>query len=297
MKNKRITSSDVDNVLTESFLYKRFKLLALNMFEYGNLDTFNENIEERHIEKFLFDFGKCCAFEDPLLGKMILPCEGIGFNVLNDPTSYRVTGFNYSKEIKAEDCVLIENNKLRMATDEIIKFFTRQLYEIVRARDINIKTLKIPFIIPTDDKTVFTMKKIFDDIDNNVYAIFPDKNIVNSENGLQVLQTGVKPYTAELTDVYHDILNEALTYLGINNANTDKKERLITDEANANNQLIESCANMFLEARQRAVDKINEMFGSNITVKLRNQGGEDYALDYVQELTTSKQQPNDNRVA
>ena len=263
------------------------------MFEYEGLETFNENIEERHIEKFLFDFGKACAFEDPLLGRLILPCEGIGFNVLNDPTSYRVTGFNYTKEIKAEDCVLIENNKLRMATDEIIRFFTKQLYEIVRARDINIKTLKIPFIIPTDDKTVTTMKKIFDDIDNNVYAIFTDKNIV-TEEGLQVLQTGVKPYTAELTDVYHDVMDEALTYLGINNANTDKKERLISDEANANNQLIESCANMFLEARQRAVDKINEMFGCNITVKLRNQEVESYAYDNVQEPNTTSEQSDNN---
>lgn len=297
MKNKRLTSSDIDNVLTESFLYKRFRLLALNMFEYEGLETFNENLEERHIENPLFGEGKACAFEDPLLGKMILPCSFIGFNVLGDPTHYRVTGFNYTRELKAEECVLIENNKLRMATDEIIQFFTRQLYEIVRARDINIKTSKIPFIIPTDDKTVFTMKKIFEDIDNNVYAIFPDKNIVNSENGLQVLQTGVKLYTAELTDVYHDIMNEALTYLGINNANTDKKERLISDEANANNQFIESCANMFLEARQRAVDKINEMFGSNIKVKLRNQEVEEYALDNVQEPNTANEQSNDNRTA
>ena len=50
MKAKRTTSSDIDNIITESFLYKRFKLLALNTFEYEGLEDLN--LEDRHIENF-----------------------------------------------------------------------------------------------------------------------------------------------------------------------------------------------------------------------------------------------------
>lgn len=288
MKRKRLTETDVFNVMTERFLFKRFKLLAINMFEYEGLE--DTMIEERHIENYLFDEGKCFWFEDPSYGLMCLPCGGVGVNVLGDPTAYRVTGVNYSKLIPADQGVLMENNKLRMATLEIILFFTQQLYEIVRTRDINIKTLKLPFILGATPDNEFTVKRILEKIDENNWAIVTDKTAISLEEVIKVLQTGVKPFTAELTDQYHDILNEALTYLGINNANTDKKERLITDEANANNQFIDSCAQMFLEARQRAVDEINEKFGTNITVKLRNQGGGDNALEYDDKLVANGQQ-------
>ena len=71
MKNKKLTETDIDNVITESFLYKRLRLLALNKFKYGGLDDLN--IEERHIENYLFDWGKCLWFEDKTYGLMCLP--------------------------------------------------------------------------------------------------------------------------------------------------------------------------------------------------------------------------------
>lgn len=286
MKTKKITETDIDNIITESFLYKRIELLALNQMEYSGLDDLD--LEERHIERFLFNEGKCLWFKDAKYGLMCLPCQAKGVNVYNDPTSWRVTGFGYTKEVLAKDGVLMENNKLRMPTREVVTYFTRSLYEIVRARDVNIKTLKLPFVLATDEKQVLTVKKILADIDNNVHAIISNKNVINLEEVIKILPTGAKPFTAELTDVYHDVLNECLTYLGINNANTDKKERLITDEANANNQFIESCSEMFLESRRRAVDKINEKFGTNITVKLRNidKGGLANEIKPIQELVT-----------
>lgn len=288
MKQRRFTNTDIDNLKTENFLYKRFKLLAMNMFKWNNLDQLG--IEERHLEEWLFGDGKALVFEDKTLGLMCLPCELLGCNVFNDPTGYRATGFNYSKYVPVDKGVLIENNKLRMPTADAIRYFTDQLYEIVRTRDTNIKTLKLPFVMACTDKDVLTGKKILEEVENNAWAVFTNKNIINIDEFIKVLQTGVKPFTAELTDQYHDIMNEALTYLGINNANTDKRERLITDEANANNQFIESCAEMFLEARKRACEEINKRFGTNISVELRNKPEEegDYAFNNVQKSTTGE---------
>lgn len=285
MKQKRFTNTDIDNIKTESFLYKRFRLLALNMFKWTGLEQLG--IEERHIESWLFDEGRALVFEDKELGLMCLPCDMFGCNVYNDPTHYRATGFNYSKMIPVSEGVLIENNKLRMPTADAIRYFTDQLYEIVRTRDTNIKTLKLPFVLACTDKDLLTAKKLLEEVENNSWALFTNKNMVNIDEAIRVLPTGVKPFTAELTDQYHDIMNEALTYLGINNANTDKRERLITDEANANNQFIESCAEMFLEARKRACEEINTRFGTNISVELRNKPEEvTNAFNNVQEPTT-----------
>lgn len=281
---KRITTTKIDNYLTEHFLYKRFELLALNTFKWTGLP---ETIEERHIERTLFSEGKALFFIDKQDGFFCLPCGfGQGVNVYGDPLSYHATGFNYHKKVLAKDSVLIENNKLRMPTQLAIAYFVNQLYEVIRTRDVNIKTLKAPFIVACDDKSVLTLKKAFEDIEDNNYVIYGDKSF-NLEEAIKVLQTGVKCLTTELSDTYHDIMNEALTYLGINNANTDKKERLITSEAESNNQFIDSCAEMFLEARKRACEQINRKFGLNVSVELRNQrdpvievdtaGGEDNA--------------------
>ena len=62
---------------------------------------------------------------------------------------------------------------------------------------------------------------------------------------------------------------QLLTFLGQNNTPVDKKERLITDEAESNNQLIQSFADLQLEARKKACEEINAMFGLNVSVKRR----------------------------
>lgn len=266
MTKPRTTTTNIDNAITDHFLFKRFELLALNQFKWTGLPR---GLEERHVERVLFNEGRALFFRDDLDGFFCLPCSpGQGVNVYGDPLEYVATGFNYTKHVPAAKSVLIENNKLRMPTRFAIEYFVNQLFEVVRTRDVNIKTLKAPFIITTDDKSVLTVKKALDDIVNNVYAVFADKSYGLNE-AVNVFQTGVKCMTGELTDVYHDILNEALTYLGINNANTDKRERLITSEAESNNQFIDSCAEMFLEARKRAAEDINDRFGLSVSVELR----------------------------
>lgn len=288
-KRNRYTEADVNNIKTERFLYKRFKLLALNMFKYTGLEELN--IEERHIEEYLFSEAQCIWFEDPMYGLMCLRGQGLGTNVYDDPTMYRVTGHNYSKLLKASDCVRMTNNKLLLPTWDIIEYFVDQLYEVKRTRDTNVRAMKMPFFIGATDKNVLTLKKILEDVENYATSVIYDSNMQNIKESIQVLQTGVKPFTAELTDLYHDILNEGLTYLGINNSNTDKKERLISSEVNSNNQFIDSCTELFLEARKQAVEEINKKFGTHITVELRvprntEQGVQEDEMESTKEQST-----------
>lgn len=265
---KKADRNELENMIAESFLYDRFKLLMVNQFKWNGLEEFN--IQERHVEEYLFSEGHCLFFEDKELGKMVLPCYGVGKqNVYGDYIKYRATGFNYSEEYKAIDCVLIENNKLRMPTSKAVFFFVSRLYELARTMDTNVKQLKLQTLFTATDKNILTVKKIIDEIDKNNWAIITDSTM-QLEDIVKAVPTGVKCLTAELTDRYNALMNEALTYFGINNSNTDKRERLITDEANANNQFIDSCAQMFLESRQRACEEINKLFGTNISVELRN---------------------------
>ena len=75
-----------------------------------------------------------------------------------------------------------------------------------------------------------------------------------------------------------DLKNELLTYLGINNNNNVKKERMIVDEVNANNEYTSINLDLMFDLREKACKEINEKFGLNITVKKREveQDGEVY---------------------
>ena len=149
---QKLTESDVENIMTESFLFKRFELLALNQNKWKGLP---ETIEERYLERVLFYEGKCFAYNHPELGPLCLPCMGIGTpNVYGEYVRYRVMGFNFTDEVNLEDGVLIENNKLRMPTSEVVRYFIEQLYDLKRCRDTNIKQLKLQCLFACNDKNV-----------------------------------------------------------------------------------------------------------------------------------------------
>jgi hypothetical protein len=109
-------------------------------------------------------------------------------------------------------------------------------------------------------------------VDGNIPAIFADKGL--NLDAIQAFQTGVKFMGNELMDYSQSVENKLLTFLGVNNPAVDKKERLITDEVNSNDQLIDSFAQLQLEARKRACEEINKMFGLQVSVKRREQNVE-----------------------
>ena len=87
--------------------------------------------------------------------------------------------------------------------------------------------------------------------------------------------------TDKLLTYKHNLWNEAMTFLGIGNAKQDKKERLVTSEVKANDEQIFSSREIMLIARRQACEKINKMFGLNISVdfKLNKEEEEEKSVD------------------
>lgn len=265
MARKRANLSDLLNDLTFRTLYDKYMMIAVNAFRWDGLP---DGIEERHIERQLFKYGKAIFFRDEEMSFMCLEAQESGQqNVYGDPLSYIAHGIGYHKRYAADECVIIENNKLRLATDPFILFYVNKLTEAERTMDVNIKSCKTPVIFACDDKDVLTFKRIFQQVDGNVPAIFADRGL--NLDSIQSYQTGVKFMGKDLMDYANSVENKLLTFLGVNNSPIDKKERVLMDEANANNQLIAEFAELQLEARQRACEAINQMYGLNVSVKRR----------------------------
>lgn len=265
MARKRANLSDLLNDLTFKTLYDKFKMISVNAFEWEGLP---DGILERHIERALFDHGKAVFFRHPEMSFMCLECENSGrVNVYNDPLGYIARGVGFQHHVAADECVIIENNKLRIATHPFVMMYVNKLTEAERTMDVNIKSCKTPVVFACDDKDILSFKRIFQQVDGNTPAVYADRGL--NLDSIQSYQTGVKFMGNELMDYAASTENKLLTFLGLNNTAVDKKERLITDEANANNQLIASFADLQLEARERACEEMNKMFGLSVSVKRR----------------------------
>lgn len=265
MAKKKATLTDLLNDLTFKVLYEKFKVLACSSYEWEGLP---EGIEEKHIENYLFDHGKAIWFRDPAMSYMCLEAQTSGqLNVYGEPVKWFASGFNYHRQMDADNCVIIDNNPLRLSTHDIVMFYVNKITEAERTMDVNIKACKTPYIFACDDKDVLTFKRIFQEVDGNVPALYVDKGL--NLDALDVFQTNVKFMGNDLMDYKKSVENELLTFLGFDNLAVDKKERVNLSEANSNNQMTKSFADLQLESRRLACERINEMFKLNVSVKRR----------------------------
>lgn len=290
MAKKRATLTDLLNNLTYRVIYDKFRMIALNMFEWGGLP---EGIDEKHIENFLYHYGCAVFFRDPDMSYMCLQADaGANLNVYGEPLGWWATGFNYHKYFKADDVVIISNNKPRIPTNDFITFYANKIAEAERTIDVNLQRCKTPYLFACDEKSVLSFKALFSKIDSNEPVIYADRGL--DIGGLSVLQTGAKFMGGELQDYKATVENELLTFLGLNNLPVDKKERLITDEAESNNELIQSFCDIQLTAREKACEDINALFGLNVSVKLRNC---EHCEKEVEDDAAVQQQQNDSGAA
>lgn len=268
MAKRRTTLTDLLNDLTAQTVYDKYKLVSMNAHQWEGLP---EGIEERHVERWLYHNGLCVFFRPKGYDYLVLQCQPVGgVNIYGEPKRYRATGLNgqhFDLECGKDDFVIIENNMLRKPTDPFIMFYVNKITEAERTMDVNVKQQKTPTIVLCDDKTVLSFKQLLSQVDGNVPTVYADKNL--NLDAISALDLKAKFLCNDLMNYKKDVENELLTFLGLNNVSVEKKERLITDEAQSNNQLISSYADLQLEARKRACEEINKVFGLNISVKRR----------------------------
>ena len=283
-KRTLFAESALDNNATYLTYYQRLLELSISMFEWKNLPP---TIDSRYIELMLFEKGSVVYFDDEAIGNLCLDCISQGqFDVYGYPKKRRsYSSYNqYSRELNENNSVIVWNNFLRTNSQLVVKMYAKRLYNIDRVIDINVNSQKTPVAILASPQQRLTMKNLYKEYDGNAPFIFGDKNL--DLNGIKAISTGA-PYVADsLYALKTQIWNEALTYLGISNVNTVKKERLISDEVQRN--LGGTIASRYsrLQSRKDAVQKINKMFNTNIEV--------DYRDDVYSDLITDIKDGEDN---
>lgn len=250
-------------------LLNEFTNLAINRFSWENLPV---GLTSEQMEFLLIRHGQLMCFNDNMYGTLILPCFGTtDINVYGLPTQYNVYGENgkYNEYISFDDGVIIRNNPLGTSDFPTLEVFAKRIDDVEMTQDVNLFQQCIPKLVLGDEDSKITMKNLINQIKNYKFAIFGKKSLVNNISSSDVLDTSAPYILDKLQQQKTDLKNELLTYLGINNNNNVKKERMVVDEVNANNEYTSINLDLMFDLREKACKEINEKFGLNITVKKR----------------------------
>ena len=255
-----------ENIERETIrLTKHYQMLALNRYKWENLPN---GIESRYIEQMLYVNGECAMFDHPDLGLCVLRSSSReNLNIYGEPTKLTVTGFNEHRTVMMDECVRIMNNDLALPTLPNIVYYARRMAEIDDIIMQNLRQQRVPYLFATDENNSFSMKSLYDKMYQGEPAIFIDKDMLKGEpENIKVIPT-TAPYLVDKLQVQkQEMERELLTFLGINNT-LEKKERLLQDETNSNNQFIKMSSDIGFKQRQLACEQMNQMFGLNVTVK------------------------------
>ena len=155
------------------------------------------------------------------------------------------------------------------------------MVEVNQAIRANVKQQKFPYLFICDSKSKEAMKSVFEQLENGEPAIYGGKSI-DLQNNVDVLNSNAPFVVDKLQEYKYELEREVLTFFGLNN-NFEKKERLLTDEINSNNDYINSMCDLMFKERQKAIEKVNEKYGLNIIVE-KNYGTDEIEMKEGDEI-------------
>lgn len=259
---------------------ERMKKICLSMFEWVNLP---DSMNARFLEMCLYYNGQGAMLYSDELGYLnTMASDGGYINIYGLPTEVMCYSYRFNErrslytvdtgEEKGKECILVMNNYERIPTSASISLFAYRLAEAQRTVDVNIKSLRTPILITTDQKQYFTLKKMYEEYDGNTPAIFADKNLI-SPDALKAIKTDAPVLLDDIMAYKREIWNEFLTTMGLQNL-SEKKERLISNEVDSNNEVINMNLQSMLIPRKEACRQFNEKYGlmgdKAIDVKVRS---------------------------
>lgn len=280
-KNNQFFDSLYLNDSTYIDYLERMKKICLSMFEWVNLPS---SMDSRFLEKTLFYEGQASLLYDEKYGYINTKCADGGYlNIYELPTKLHCYSMQYSADrnvyegFKEENpnnqCVLVMNNWERIPTLNTIELFAYRLYLAQRSCDVNVMATRTPVLILGTEKQKLTMENLYNKYDGNQPFIFGDKDIISNDM-LKAINTQAPYVTDKLSEYKKEIWNEFLSFIGVNNIDVEKKERLITGESSANNEVINLNLQSYLAPRKEACKKFNELFGlegeNAIDVRIRS---------------------------
>lgn len=218
----------------------------------------------------LYTFGYVGVFRTDEFGTIYNPCTVGGRNVFYEPAYIMVANpllpEQTGKQLEiGTDCALLRITPDYLGVLDLIGFYAQKMALASQGINVNIINSKLAYVFSAKDQAqAKSFKKMFDQITDGEPAVVVDKKLFNddgSPNWQMFAQNLKQTYIADQLIIdLRKIEDEFNTRVGIPNANTDKRERLITDEVNANNIETETLPELWLDNLHRSIDETEKLF-------------------------------------
>lgn len=287
--NSRISPSTIHiNSQIKWYFVRQLLQEVIGLYDFKLPEDWNHD----YFKYVLFVNGFISVMKTDIYGTICQHCTLGGRTIYYAPKYALISNPAFDKSYRLEigrQCGLIKLKPDYTGVMDIVDYYSDMLALAAESAGLNLQNTKLAYVFMCADKQqAESFKKVFDQISAGNPAGFMDKKLFNddgSPNWMMFNQNLRNTYIAG--DILEDMRKwkqQFCTEVGIPNANTDKKERLIRDEVNANTTETQTKAMLWLDTIRNGMEDCNRLFGLDLDVKLRfteQEGGSDARLDTV----------------
>ena len=237
-------------------------------------DTWSMN----YFKYVLFGYGYVAIFDTKEYGVIPQQCMiSDTRTIFYQPKEAIITNpvFNQSKRLKiGSECELLKLQPDYTSIMDIVTTYADLMAICLETAGINLINSKTSMIFFADSKTTAeSYKKVFDKINSGEPMAVVDKKLQH-EDGTRnweifTQNVGQNYITSNILDDMKTLEDQFNTKVGIPNANTQKRERLISSEVMANDVDTKALVNLWLDTLNDDILKVNKRYNLNLKVKYR----------------------------
>lgn len=243
--------------------------LCLNRIEWRGLPRGIDSalVEQQLIRGYTLSIYQSGTVSDPILYR------AVGSGRLNNqglPSEWFLKSLNFVdfyNNIPFSKLAILDPRHERLQVTAIIAYYADLFDDFDKALKSNLKMQKTPALVIADQELQLTMSNIIDQYNSGAPTIYTFKdNGLNPAESLTALNFNVDYVGDRLLIDRRQAWNDCMTYLGIDNSNQDKRERLVRAEISGNDEQIDAARLVDLEPRRKFARELNARYNLNMEV-------------------------------
>ena len=263
----------VKNVALQRYFRKYLFQKAISVFKW----KLPEEWDEDYFKYVLYGFGYIAVLNTKTFGVICQSGALGGYNLYYRPSYIIITNPLLKETITANinrDCAIIKLQPDYSGIMDIVCYYADQMALASEALGMNMVNVKNATVFGAENKAqAESFKKMYDHMSDGSPAIVVDKKLLDDQG-----KPNWFPFTQNIREQYvsSDILVDMRkieaqfdTEIGIPNSNTEKRERLIDSEVNANNVETATRCELWLDSLRKGLKTANNMFGLSLSVDWR----------------------------
>lgn len=270
--NQKIQASDT---FLAGFFRRHLLQRAMSVFKATMPETWAQN----YVDYCLYASGYYAVLNTNKFGVIPQWCTLGGYNVMYQPVTAYVSNplfkqMTYELSI-GRNCEIVKLMPDYGSIMDVVNLYANLMALAVESVQINFFNSHLAYVFAADNKNVAqSFKKMYKDIGSGEPAVFADKQLFGTDGNPKW-----QPFDADLkssyiaTDLLADlrsIQNMYDTDMGIpNNTSSNKKERQIQAEVDANNIETYTKMDMILDNLKKDCAKVRNMFGIDLDYNWR----------------------------